>query len=152
MSRYDLVSHWHVEAPIERVFQVVHAVEGWPRWWPQVRQVVLLERGDADGVGDVHRVIWGTTVPYQLTLTVKRMVVQRPWRLDLLLEGDLHGNGRWLLREQGGATVIQHDWHVATTRTWMNVMSPVLGPMFRWNHGILMADGARGLARLLAQD
>jgi hypothetical protein len=37
-------------------------------------------------------------------------------------------------------------WQVATSRAWMNALAPVLAPAFRWNHGAVMAAGARGLA------
>jgi hypothetical protein len=89
-------------------------------------------------------------VPYQLTFSMRRTVAQRPQLLEYLFEGDLHGTGRWTLLPQGAATEVRHDWDVTTPGTWMAMMSPLLGPMFRWNHGLVMADGAGGLARHLA--
>jgi hypothetical protein len=58
--------------------------------------------------------------------------------------------GRWSLNPHGTGTEVRYDWEVSTAGAWMNMMSPLLGPMFRWNHGLVMADGARGLSRYLA--
>jgi len=44
---------------------------------------------------------------------------------------------------------VRYDWQVLTSRAWMNALAPILAPMFRWNHGEVMAEGARGLARYL---
>src|SRR5688500_3771980 len=76
MSRYDLVSHWHLDAPMDQVWRKLVDVESWPTWWSYVQEVIVLDRGDAQGVGAVHRVTWGTRVPNQLTLTMKRVVAQ----------------------------------------------------------------------------
>jgi uncharacterized protein YndB with AHSA1/START domain len=149
MSRYELVSHWHLNAPIEAVWNALYDVASWPRWWSYVLDVEDLESGDAAGIGAVRRFTWGSALPYQLSFTMKTTVVQRPHLLEAIAEGELNGVGRWTLREQGAATEVRYDWEVTTARTWMNVMSPVLGPMFRWNHGLVMADGAKGLARYL---
>ena len=150
MSRYELVSTWHIDASPERVWNALQDVPRWPVWWSYVLEVETLERGGAGGIGAVHRITWGTTVPYQLTFSMRRTVTECPRLLEYLFEGDLHGTGRWTLLPQGAATEVRHDWDVTTPGTWMAMMSPLLGPMFRWNHGLVMADGAGGLARHLA--
>jgi hypothetical protein len=150
MSRYELVSTWRVEAPIHRVWSVLEDVARWPSWWSYVLDVETLERGGPGGIGDTHRLTWGTTVPYQLTVSMRRSVSQAPRLMESTFEGDLHGTTRWTLAQQGAATEVRHDWDVTTPGTWMSMMSPLLGPMFRWNHGLVMADGAGGIARHLA--
>jgi len=55
MKRYALVTEWHLDAPIERVWQAIYDVAAWPRWWPYVLSVEELEPGDASGVGAVRR-------------------------------------------------------------------------------------------------
>lgn len=150
MSRYQLVSHWLLDAPVETVWRAITDVPVWPRWWRYVIGVEELERGDATGLGAAHRVTLGTTVPYELSFTMRRSAVTPLQRIDSFFEGELTGAGSWTFQPQGSSTAVRHDWDVTTTPTWMNVMSPVLGPMFRWNHGRVMADGAQGLARYLA--
>src|SRR5690349_19140487 len=111
MSRYELVSTWHIDASPERVWNALHDVPRWPVWWSYVLEVETLERG-ADGIGAVHRITWGTTVPYQLTFSMRRTVAQSPQLLEYLFEGDLHGTGGWTLLPQGAATEVRHDWDV----------------------------------------
>ena len=36
-----------------------------------------------------------------------------------------------------------------TTRAWMNLVAPIAGPVFRWNHNVVMRQGGECLARLL---
>jgi uncharacterized protein YndB with AHSA1/START domain len=145
MSRYQLESHWHLDAPIEKVWDALYAVDAWPRWWPSVIAVREVARGDAAGVGAVRRLTWGGALPYQLTFQMRTTVVQPPHVLEGVAEGELNGVGRWTLSTSGNGTAVRYDWEVTTTRTWMNVMAPFLGPMFRWNHGKVMAAGAQGL-------
>jgi hypothetical protein len=72
-----------------------------------------------------------------------------PSILEGVAHGELNGTGRWSLREEEGVTHARYDWRVSTSRAWMNALAPVLAPMFRWNHGEVMTEGARGLARYL---
>jgi uncharacterized protein YndB with AHSA1/START domain len=150
MSRYELVSHWHLNAPIGAVWDALCDVASWPKWWSYVLDVQELERADAAGIGAVRRITWGSALPYQLTFTMQTTVLQRPHLIEVIAEGDLNGFGRWKLTELGAATEVHYYSEVTTARAWMNVMSPLLGPMFRWNHGQVMADGQQGLARYLA--
>lgn len=149
MSRYQLSSHWHVDAPVVSVWNALLDVPRWTTWWSYVLAVETLQPGDARGIDAVHRLTWGTTVPHQLSFTMRRTVVQAPWRMEAVLEGDVNGTGRWVLQEKPGGTEVLHDWDVSTASAWMNALSPLLGPMFRWNHGLVMAEGALGLARHL---
>jgi hypothetical protein len=150
MNRYQLASHWHLDASIERVWAALYDVASWPKWWPYVQEVEELEAGDAGGVGALRRFTWGSALPYQLTFTMRTSAVERPYILEAIAEGELSGIGRWTLIPRGpAATEVRYDWEVSTSRTWMNVMAPVLGPMFRWNHGQVMAAGAQGLSQYL---
>jgi hypothetical protein len=76
-------------------------------------------------------------------------VIESPRILEGIAQGELNGVGRWTLNQAGPNTHVQYDWQVSTSRAWMNALAPLLAPMFRWNHGEVMAEGARGLARFL---
>ena len=64
--QFDLVTDWAFEAPPERVWAILRAVEDWPSWWPSVRKVEPVAAGDGDGVGAIHRLTWQTALPYTL--------------------------------------------------------------------------------------
>ncbi|MDQ6917159.1 MAG: SRPBCC family protein [Pseudomonadota bacterium] len=149
MSEFSLTTHWHLAAPIDRVWQAIVAVEEWPRWWRYVRAVEELAAGDADGCGALRRYTWTSRLPYRLSFAMRITRVDRPSSLEGVAEGDLRGTGRWHLAPDGATTRVRYDWTVATTKQWMNALAPLLEPAFRWNHNQVMAEGGRGLARHL---
>ena len=144
-----MTTHWHLDAPIGRVWDALFAVDDWPQWWPYVRAVRLIRAGDATGVGAVRRYTWGSRLPYTLSFDMRSTVVEAPHRLEGEAIGELSGTGRWNLESNAASTRVRYEWTVTTTRPWMNFLAPLLAPAFRWNHGQVMAAGGRGLARHL---
>jgi hypothetical protein len=149
MSSYQLVSHWHFVAPIECIWDALYMPEDWPKWWKYVLAVEELASGDASGVGAVRRYTWGSRLPYRLAFDMRTSIVQAPHVLEGSAQGELNGVGRWTLNQAGANTHVRYDWQVSTSRAWMNALAPLLAPVFRWNHGEVMAEGAQGLARFL---
>jgi uncharacterized protein YndB with AHSA1/START domain len=149
VKRYELVSNWILAAPIDRVWDAIYEVSAWPRWWKYVLAVDELEKGLPSGLGAVRRFRWVSALPYQLSFSMRTTVVERPHKLEGEASGELVGLGRWTLEEELGRTRVRYDWQVETGRAWMSALAPVLAPVFRWNHGKVMAAGARGLAEFL---
>lgn len=149
-DHFSLTTVWDLDAPIGRVWDALHAVQEWPRWWKYVRAVEVVDRGDANGLGAEHRFTWSSALPYQLSFTMRITELVKPTSLVGSARGDLDGIGRWTLHENGGTTRVQYDWSVHTTRAWMRTFAPLLAPVFRWNHGKVMAAGGLGLAQSLA--
>jgi uncharacterized protein YndB with AHSA1/START domain len=149
MNRYALATEWHLDAPISRVWDAIYDVAAWPRWWPYVLAVEELDKGEPSGVGAVRRYTWSSRLPYRLSFNMRSTGVQAPHLLAGDAVGELTGTGRWTLRAEGSSTRVRYDWEVATTRAWMNALAPLMAPVFRWNHGQVMAAGARGLAQYL---
>jgi uncharacterized protein YndB with AHSA1/START domain len=149
LNRYSLLTRWHLEAPIALVWGALVVPEEWPRWWRYVQAVVEVEKGDAQGIGACRRYTWTSRLPYRLSFDMRTTRVQRPTLLEGVASGDLNGTGRWQLAERDGATFVQYEWRVSTAKAWMNVLGPLLAPLFAWNHDQVMREGARGLARHL---
>jgi len=149
MKRYQLITDWQLQAPIDAIWDALYDVVAWPQWWPYLQSVVELTPGDAAGVGAVRRYTWTSRLPYRLSFGMRSAIVQRPFILEGEAQGELNGTGRWTLRSEGAGTGVRYDWSVSTSRPWMNALAPLLAPAFRWNHGQVMAAGARGLARHL---
>jgi hypothetical protein len=149
LSGYALVTHWHIGAAIDPVWDALYRVEDWPRWWRYVKAVVELKQGDANGVGAVRRFTWTSRLPYSLTFEMRSSVVERPTFMEGIASGELSGRGRWRFAAEGATTRVRYEWTVQTTRPWMNLLAPLMAPAFRWNHGQVMAEGGRGLARHL---
>jgi uncharacterized protein YndB with AHSA1/START domain len=150
VAEYRFLTTWVVEAPRERVFEAIHDSEKWPQWWKGVEGAVELEPGDGDGVGSLSRYTWKSKLPYRLVFDRRVTNVERPRLLEGEAVGELQGRGRWRLFEEGGVTVVLYEWNVATTEPWMNLLAPLLRPIFAWNHDVVMRQGGEGLARLLS--
>ena len=148
MREYEFLTTWCLDAPIERVFDVLRDSRGYPRWWKGVKSVVALADGDPEGVGEASRFTWRSVLPYELSFDSRVTRVERPHLIEGTATGELEGTGIWRLYE-GRGTAAVYEWHVHTTRAWMNVLAPVARPAFAWNHDIVMRQGADGIAREL---
>jgi Polyketide cyclase / dehydrase and lipid transport len=150
MTQYHFVTHWHVDAPIDDVWETISHSERWPSWWKGVEKVVELEAGNKDGIGNLRHYVWKSLLPYRLGFDVRTTRIERPHVLAGDASGELAGTGRWDIRESpAGGTDLTYYWDVRTTRAWMNALAPLARPIFRWNHNYVMNSGARGLAKLL---
>jgi hypothetical protein len=149
MPEYRFLSAWKFNARVEQVWDEIKAMDRWPEWWSFVSRVELLKQGDADGIGSVRRITWKTVLPYSLTFDSELVSLERWRRMEGRAFGDLDGKGIWTFREEGLTTHVGYDWHVTTSKSWMNLLAPVARPIFAWNHDKVMAAGYRGLRRRL---
>lgn len=145
------MTDWRFDAPLERVWEHIRAMDRWPEWWPFVVSVQLLKQGDADDIGSIRRITWKTALPYSLTFDSELISIERFRRMEGRAFGELDGTGIWTFQQDEAATDVRYDWQVRTTRPWMNVLAPVARPVFSWNHDKVMAGGFEGLTRRLNQ-
>ena len=146
---YALTTEWVLDAPTEAVYAALKTPEAWPRWWRYVEAVVLVRKGDAEGIGAVHRYTWSSRLPYRLSFDMETTALAPPHRIEAVARGDLSGTGRWDLAAEDRNARVRYTWRVTTGKRWMNALAPLLAPVFAWNHDQVMAEGGRGLARHL---
>lgn len=146
---FRLVSEWHLAAPPEAVWAVLEAPENWPRWWPEIRRVQLLQAGGDDDEGAVRRTWWTSRLPYGFVIDFTTRAAERPHLLAVEANGDLVGMGRWELVAIPVGTRVRYTWQVAPHKAWMRWLAPLFAPLFAWNHHAVMKDGASGMARRL---
>lgn len=149
MAAYSFLTTWCVEAPVQRVWDVIFEVERYPEWWPGVRKVSGLEPGDENGLGALHRLEWRSKLPYSLEFDTRVTRSEPPYLLEGQASGELDGKGVWRLYEGAAGTALIYSWDVSTTRPWMNRIAPLARPAFVWNHDYVMRNGAHGLAKKL---
>lgn len=147
MARYDFLTCWCVEAPIERVFAVLNDSAAYPQWWKGVTAVEVLEPGGADGVGELARWSWRSALPYTLRFDSRVTRVEAPYLIEGRASGELEGTGIWRLFSDPASTAVLYSWQVRTTKPWMNIWGPLARPAFRWNHDQVMRQGAPGWPR-----
>ncbi len=147
--KFQLVSEWHLAAPPEAVWDVLNRPEAWPQWWPEIRRVRLLVPGDGKDEGAVRRTWWTSRLPYGFVIDFTTRAVEKPHLLVVEANGDLAGMGRWEIAAIPVGTRVRYVWQVHPRKTWMRWLTPLLAPMFAWNHHAVMRDGAVGMARHL---
>jgi hypothetical protein len=150
-DKFDLTTHWDIDAPIEVVWSAISKPESWPNWWRAVQDVQTLETGDANGIGAYRRMTWRTALPYSLSFNMRTVRVIKYECIEGESDGQLQGRGRWHFSRNGAQTHLRYDWEVAVTKQWMKLLAPVLRPAFAWNHSVVMEWGRQDLIRLLNQ-
>lgn len=146
----DLVSHWRIDAPAERVWNALADPRGWPAWWPQASAVRTLHPGGVDGVGQVHRIRWKLPPRFEWVVELGALEARPPERLRSRSRGTLDGEGIWLLHEEDGRTDVTSVWRVRPAAPGACWLLPLAAPWLRWRHAALMRAGEAGLERHLA--
>jgi uncharacterized membrane protein len=150
MSEYEFITIWNVNAPVEQVWDVIEDADAWPEWWKGVLSSVKLKPGDDNGVGAVRRTVWKSVLPYELEFDTEILRVESHRLIEARAFGELDGIGLWRFNAKNEKqTNVRYDWTVKTTKPWMNLLSPIARPFFRWNHDIIMGWGEDGLRRRL---
>jgi len=149
VAEYRLLTIWRIEAPLEEVYAAIHNPLRWPDWWPAVQKVEQAAAGDADGINSVWRYSWQGQLPYRVVFEVCATRIEKLVAIEGTARGDLEGVGRWQFSRQGAVSIVHCEWHVRSTRWWMNLIAPLARSMFIRNHARVMAQGGEGLARLL---
>ena len=151
MANYEFITTWKLKSPLPPVWATVADFGAWGRWWRGVSAQVLTP-ADESGLNGVHRFVFRSKLPYALTFDFQTTRVEPMSNIAGKAIGDLHGTAEWTFAEQADLTVVTCDWKVATTEAWMNLVAPVAGPVFRWNHHVIMDWGGHGLAADLKVD
>ncbi len=120
----------------------------WPEWWPELQNVHNVKL--VDGItGSAFSCTWkarGYTLRSDITVRESHF----PDSIIMCSTGDLVGTANCNIKEIKGSTIIKMDWQVQTTKAWMNLLAPVLKPLFTSNHHRVMNSGERGIQRYMA--
>jgi uncharacterized membrane protein len=143
------VTEWQVDAPVDRVWDTLLLVRGWPAWWKGFRSVDVLDAGQASGAGMKIRQRWRSLLPYTLALDLEITRVERHRLLEGRASGDMAGSCRWTFDDRDGRTTVRFELAVSPTRWWMALPIPFAGRVVALNYDAVMRWGGRGLARQL---
>jgi uncharacterized protein YndB with AHSA1/START domain len=150
MADYEFVTVWRFKSPLAPVWEMIYHSERWPEWWKGVEDVALIKEGAAENhVGSMHRYTWKSKLPYRLKFDMELTRVEPMAIIEGEAKGELSGTGLWQLSSDGDVTTARYDWRVRTTKPWMNLLTPIARPFFKWNHDVVMRWGAEGLAKTL---
>ncbi|MDX5378042.1 MAG: SRPBCC family protein [Halomonas sp.] len=149
MPSFHFETVWHLDAPLEAVFDALADSLHWPDWWPGLVEVRQLMSGDEQGIGRTQRFVWKSRLGYGLRFDIRITRVYRPRLIEGEACGDVVGIGRWQLQAKQTGTRVRYLWQVRTARPWMGLLAWVARPVVIWNHHAMMREGRTGLARHL---
>lgn len=148
-AQYQFITRWKVDAPVEQVWNAIYDSLRWPQWWKGVVMVHEIRPGDARGMGSIRSYTWRSVLPYSLQFQIELVQREDFAVLSGTATGDLTGTGTWYFVGKDNACFVEYHWAVSTTKSWMNLLAPLLKPIFTYNHNKVMSWGARGLSEKL---
>lgn len=143
VDEYVFIDEWHVDAQPEAVFDAIADATTYPEWW----KPVYIET-QADGppeVGRTSRQHFKGRLPYHLHTSSTITRYERPTAVGADVVGDLRGRGLWTFTAHNGGTDVRFDWRVYAEKPIVRALTPVLRPLFRWNHAWAIARAQDGL-------
>ena len=140
---FTFSSTFTVEAPLNRVHDVLVDLERYAEWWPQVRAVAKIDDDNA-------LVVCRSSLPYDLELQLTA-VNRSVDLLEVAIDGPIRGRATYHLDEVPardgspnggpGATRLRFEQEVRAEAPLFMVASYVVKPLLVWNHQRMM-EGA----------
>jgi uncharacterized protein YndB with AHSA1/START domain len=146
-GEYVFIDEWDVRAPQERIFDALADARTYPQWWRPT--YLSVESDGPPEVGRVSRQRFKGNLPYTLENESRIARMERPREFEVEVTGDLRGRGVWTLTPRDGSVHVRFDWRVFADRPLLRYLTPVLRPLFRWNHNV--AAAMRGLEPYASQ-
>jgi hypothetical protein len=144
---YSFKSTWRIQAPEQLVEKSIDDIERWPVWWTDLESVAVLHFDEAI-IGNQVGMQWRARGGYRLKLELQ-ITNHDARKITFNSKGDLVGQGICNFAVHNSLTIVEILWNVKTTKLWMNLLAPVLRPVFISNHASLMRQGETGLNRYL---
>ena len=140
---YAFLDEWDVDAPQKAVFNALADSTTYPNWWTPV--YIEVEAEGKPRVGQVAKHHFKGRLPYTLRTTSEIVRMDAPNEFEVNVVGDLTGKGVWTLTPKDGRVHVRFDWRVIADRPLLRYLSPVLRPVFRWNHNWSVKRAMAGL-------
>ena len=140
MATYTFADHWYVPASVEAVYELLSCPREYPAWWGDV-----FLQGDGDpgaaAPGKRARLVTRGRLPYRLRWELVCVEAVEPSRLVSHITGDFEGVGTWTLSPEGEGTRAVLEWLIDVRKPLVRHLTPLLRPLFRWNHRWAMERG-----------
>lgn len=142
-NEYRFVNRWRLRATLDEVAAILQEPQEFRHWWPAAwLDYEPIADGDANQIGARFGYRVKGWLPYSLRLTFTVVERDAPHTFAVRSEGDLVGEGRWTLRQEGPYVDVTYDWRVRAERPLIRRLSPWVKPIFRSNHFWVMRQGA----------
>ena len=148
MAAYRFVDEWLVPGSPEWVYGLLSRPRVYPEWWGKA---FLEGEGDAGPAAPGKRLLTRGRLPYRLRWELTCIEATAPSRLVSRIEGDFVGEGIWTISPADGGTRAALEWNVEVRKGLVRYLTPVLRPLFAWNHRWAMARGLESITALAAR-
>lgn len=147
MSNYHFITRWKMKATCEEVYRTLEEAEDLTRWWPSVYlDVKIREKGQPGGVGKVVELYTKGWLPYTLRWKFRVTETNFPTGFAIEAIGDFVGRGVWTFRQADPQTCeVTYDWQITAEKPLLKLLTPVLRPLFSFNHEWAMRKGEESL-------
>jgi hypothetical protein len=145
-NEYHVETNWQVGGTVQEVYDVISDDEHLVEWWPAAfLRCDLVESGQPGGVGKTLRVVTKGWLPYTIDWRQRVTETREPYGLSIETWGDFAGRGVWTFVQNGPNVDVHFDWRIAADKPLLRYLSPLLKPIFAFNHRWAMARGLEGL-------
>ena len=151
-NTYSFVESWILpEASPDEVWQVIADARLLPEWWKGVYlESEPLGGWTAPRVGNRSRVKARGFLPYKLSFILEATALDPGKLVEVKTSGDFTGIWRAALSSERMGTRVDIDWRVTVEKPLIRFLSPLLKPLFAWNHNWTTPRGEAGLRSFLA--
>lgn len=146
MAQYRFLTEMHVRAPILDVYELVARPDGWVTAWQDAVKVQRTAEGDPDGVGGSFDAVVRAPLGYRLSATISTVAADRPHQLRMSATGGLEGAATWNLAASDGVTTATFAFDVESNMRWLNLLTPILRPVFERSHHVVVRHAAEAAA------
>jgi len=152
LHEYHFSERWLVPANACEVWDVLADAKLLPDWWRGVYlECVALGDVREPRVGDRFRALARGALPYRLRFTLETAALERPRLVMVKVSGDLNGTWQATLCQKPDGTRVELEQHVLADKPLLRFFSPLLKPLFAWNHRWTTPRGQAGLTAFLAE-
>jgi len=133
-SCFQFFDQWCVGGTLEEVATLLLDVSCMGGWWPQCSEIHILHPGDELGGGCRVASTFKGLLPHPLRIEYQITQVHFPIMILANLSGDLTGNGRATLQQNGSEVKIDFEMHVLARRPLYRLLSMMCKPVLRAHH------------------
>ena len=153
LNKYHFEDHWEVPFAIDRVWTVLSRARDFPVWWQGVYlSVDPLDDAGEPRVGARVAAVARGWLPYKLRFTIETTKLEKPQLIAFKASGDFETDeSSWLLTPNGAGTHVVLDWNPIVEKRVVKLLSPLLKPIFRWNHQWTMDRGQSQIIEYLSR-
>ena len=153
-NRYHFQEQWHIPGHRpDEVYRVLHNAMLLPNWWSGVYLEVVPQRAyPCPMVGAKARATARGFLPYTLTFELEARRLELDRLVEVRASGDFEGIWRAELHAEEGGTKVEIDWRVTVDKPLIRWLSPLLRPLFAWNHRWTTPRGQQGLRAYLERN